>query len=453
MKKESQLFNPPDSFFPVNEAPLRGASSFKNSFGRFISRIISYCIKHQAPFFLYFLLVGFVVGWWSLAFIPKKPSFVVKHTVSSLELNTSTLLRELSPLKRSELAGALAGDFQLMWEFINRWDLDAEYLAVKGVAGVRRLSEDSFVQARILGHLLKTSSKETLAHLNAKMNVDKIVDEANHLGPIRGHFRRFLPQTYTAATFLLAIASPSEIISLPTGFRHVTQFYPEQLLEQIPSTSDGLFGERLFLEGPDVAFIAPYSHPLSLDMLRAQKIPLLSLGNIDTIEEVTGALLKVGRVAHHILEAQLLAIFMEAGFLSLDNRMHALQGEIEYAPKPSKLLYLSYYQNFAIPSFKSLTGQLLVRALSHFPNLSGFVPDAGDRWAVPCSQEEILEMAPDALIIANTLPHFCAALEGTEAFQKGRIFFMDEMVQTSPTQFLVLAYFDLFQALAAIHSL
>ena len=51
-------------------------------------------------------------------------------------------------------------------------------------------------------------------------------------------YSRFLPQTYAAASFLLAIAQPHEIIALPKGMRHLSQIYQPEKLALIPENID-----------------------------------------------------------------------------------------------------------------------------------------------------------------------------------------------------------------------
>ncbi len=371
----------------------------------------------------------------------------------SLALKTSALLEELSPLQRDTLQRALAGDFPLMLDFINQWDQDAQLLTNQGVEGIQRLPSETYLQAHILGHLLLNSSKDSLQQLNCKMNLEWMQDDHGRIIRIEDSFRRFLPQTYIAASFLLAIATPSEVIALPKGLRQLHQIYPIDVLKKVPHDIDRTNSEKLYLNRPDLAFVAPYSHPPALEVLRNQNIQLYSLKYVNSVAEVQEALLKVGHASNHILEAQLLAIFMEACMLSIDNRLHALQAKLFSSAIPRRLLYLSYHQHFMLPTTKCLTGQLMARALKHCPHLSCPIPENRAEWSIPFEQEKIVQFKPDCLIISthfsdihSSLP---LALQQTEAFQLQRIFYLDEAIQESPTQYITLAYFDIFQALAA----
>lgn len=375
----------------------------------------------------------------------------------SLSLKTSSLFEELSPFQRNALQHALAGQFPLMLDFINQWDQDAQLMTNQGVEGIQRLPTETYLQVHILGHLLLNSSQESLRQINCKMNLEWMQDDSGQLVHIQDSFQRFLPQTYIAASFLLAIAHPYEIMALPKGLRQLKQLYSLDILAKVPNDIDRTNSEKLYFDRPDVAFVAPYSHPPALEVLRNQNIPLYSIRYVNTVAEVQEALLKVGHASNHILEAQLLAIFMEACMLSIDNRLNALQAKVSSSSVPQRLLYLSYHQHFMLPTTKCLTGQLMARALKHCPYFSCPIPENQEEWRIPFEQEKIVHARPDCLIIAtpfadvNSSMHH--ALQQTNAFQSQRIFYLDEAIQESPTQYIVLAYFDIFQALAAAHCL
>jgi iron complex transport system substrate-binding protein len=355
---------------------------------------------------------------------------------------------------------ALAGNFRLMIDLIEAWDQDAQLLANQQINDIQRLPAETFFQAHVLAHLLQHSSSESLRQLNCKMNLEWMKDDNGQLLHIEDTFQRFLPQTFVAASFLLAIAKPHEIIALPKGMRHLPQLYAPLTVGQIPANIDRIHSEKLYLAHPDLAFVAPYSHPPALEVLRNQKIQLYTIKHLNTLTDIQEALLKVGHASNHILEAQLLAIFMEASLLSIDNRLQALHQKSTYSQSNRRLLYLYFHQHYLQPTTKSLTGQLIARALHHCPNLSCPIPQSQSEWRLPFEQERILQSQPDYLIIstpqyANFQPimHNHHALQQSEAFKAQRIFFVDETIQESPTQYIVLAYFDLFQALAAAHCL
>lgn len=410
---------------------------------------------------LYVLLSTFIMGWWTLAFrSPSSAPLLSSITSQTLALKTSSLLEELSPLQRDALHQALSGNFSLMLDLIDAWDQDAQLLAQKGLSNIQRLSTEHYLQAHILGHLLQDSSPTDLRQLNCKMNLEGLYDDRGCYIPIQDNFQRFLPQTYVAASFLLAIAHPQEIVALPRGLRHLSKIYPVDRLQQIPLNIEGLSSEKLYRAQPDLAFVAPYSHPPALEALRNQGIPLYTLQHVNTIPEIQDALLKIGHASNHILEAQLLSLFMEACFLSIDNRLNALQTLIPASESPLKMLYLYYNQSYMQPTTKCLTGQLMTRALQHCPHLICSLPQSDYDWRIPYEQEKIVQVNPDCLIIttpyqidSHTLAKRQPALQDMVAFQSQRVFYIDETIQESPSQYIVLAYYDIFHALTSIHQL
>lgn len=426
--------------------------------GSFFRSLIPNLLSFAFAWLPYLLFGGFIMGWWTLVFHKTSSPSVVNTEISqALALENSVLLKELSPLQRSDLQRALAGHFSLMLKFIDQWDKDTLLLINKGIKGIKRLSKEKYLQAHILGYLIQQLPKESLHELNCKMNLEWIYDDSGQQLHINDTFKRFLPQTYIAASFLLAIAHPSEIVALPKGLRQLTQLYPTNILKQVCNDIDCLHSEELYLNKPDLAFVAPYSHPSALESLRNQNIQFYSLKHINTIQEIQEALLKIGHTSNHILEAQLLTIFMEAGFLSLDNRLLAMQQENRFSQALRRCLYLCHHQNYALPTTKCLTGQLMVRALKHCPHLLGFIPESQEEWSIPFEQEQILQTSPDIIIISTPSLYIQKsmdiALYSTEAFKNQRVFYIDEAAQESPTQYVVLAYFDLVQALITTYCL
>lgn len=412
-------------------------------------------IKKKISLLIYLLPGCFIIGWWILAFHPLAqpiPSLAVKSS-QSLALNTSTLLQELSLFDRETIHRALTGDLPSILKLIEEWDRDAQLLADRGVVGIERLSDEALLQAQVLGYLLTHSSQEYLHQLNCKMNLEWMEDDIGRFLHIQDHFHHFLPQSYLAASFLLAIAHPDEIIALPKGLREQKQIYPPHILAKVPVDVGQIYSERLYLKKPDLAFVAPYSHPPSLEALRNQHISLYSLHYVNTIQEIKEALLKVGHASNHILEAQLLATFMDACFLAIDNRLCALNERFPSSETPRKFLYLSHRQHYSLPTTKCLTGQLMARALKHCPHLSGVIPENSHEWRIPLEQEQIVQLNPELVIISSYAPlqkTLDPALRQTQAYKLNQVFYVDEEIQDSPTQYIALAYFDLFQALASL---
>lgn len=409
---------------------------------------------------VYFVLVTFVIGWWMLAFRSGQHSLPIApmHKTQTLALKTSQLLEALSPLQRDALQSALSGHFPLMLELIEKWDRDAQALSQEGISNIQRLPSEHYLQAHILGHLLAVASQQSLRDLNCKMNLDVIQDDSGRLLQIKDTYDRYLPQTFVAASFLLAIAHPHEIIALPKGMRYLPQLYRPEKLSLIPENIDRTHSEKLYLAHPHLAFVAPYSHPPALEVLHNQNIQLYTIKYVDTLAEIQDNLLKVGHASNHILEAQLLKIFIEASFLSIDNRLKLLADTSNLPEKSLRILYLYYHQHFMMPTSRCLTGQLMERALAHCPHLTCQIPQNLVDWRIPFDQEKILQANPDCMLISTptltasqTMTHQLSILHQLKAFQSNRIFYLDEAIQDSPTQYIVLAYYDIYEAIAAVY--
>lgn len=408
-------------------------------------------VKH--PYCIYSVLIGLILSWWFLAFRKPGREILTYCILSShdpkLSLENAALFPYLSPLSREKLHLSLSGNIEQMIQCITEWDIDAQILESKGVIGIQRLSKEDYLQAHLLSRLLTTQNRNNLHRLNCQLRLPEIIDDANHRLVLKDSFHRFLPQTYVAASFLLAIASSEEIVTIPKGLRMLSHLYSPELLKKIPDIDET---EKLYLEHPDIAFIAFYSHPPTLNILLSQGIERCTINNINTIEDIQNALLKVGHASNHPGEANMLNLFMSACLMTIDNRLRALhQSTSPHFTKP--ILFLYHDRHFMMPTEKSLSGQLLKRAMSHHPGIACSISSNPQEWRTLYSQEKILQHSGEELILA--MP-FCRNQQNLEidlpcnTFKQ--IFLVDETVQESPTQYIVLAYFDLFQAFArALH--
>ena len=424
-------------------------------------KIFSTFISYIHRWLIYIFFISFIIGWWFLAF-RSAPSlnYSLELSPQSLPLKTSTILEQISKLERDKLHRALTGDFSLILELVKQWDQDAQFLINKGIEGIERLTSDKFLQVQILGNLVQNSSPELLRTINCKLNLEIIQDDNDQCIHIEDHFQRFLPQTFVAASFLLAIAPSHEILALPRGMRHFPQLYPTHLVDRVPINIDHIGSEKVFLANPHLVFIAPYSHPPTLEVLRNQKIQLFTLNHINNLTEILNTLLKIGHVSNHIIEAQLLANFMEACFLTIDNRFALLAQSNDYSSLTRrKLLFLHYHLYYMQPTTKSLTGQFMARALRRCPHLTCCIPESHINWRIPFELEKLIQFQPHYLLISTSNPtqsqlfSHSMILQQLENFQLPHIFYLDETIQESPTQFIALAYFDLFKALIGTYSL
>ncbi len=145
----------------------------------------------------YILVILFISGWWYLAFNPSNKSKIESSLSFSEEIkNKPDFYEYLAPFDRSSIQKALSGDFDLMTKLILEWDVDAKIMESEGLLGVRRLPRQSYVRSQVVGRHLKSSPT-----------------------PSKRDQKKYLPQTYVSATFLLALLEPDQIVGLPSGFR------------------------------------------------------------------------------------------------------------------------------------------------------------------------------------------------------------------------------------------
>lgn len=385
---------------------------------------------------VYIPIILFILGWWVFAFKEVTPAGSQRLQCSKSSHPDEGKLNDLIPrTSRKSIQQALAGDISLMTALITAWDIDAQVLCSKGLA-VKRLSSDLFLKSHKLGRFLKTSRQREEPRPN----------------------RSFLPQTYMAASFLLALTTPAEIVALPASLRDQTQMYPLELTSQIPLDIDRENSEKIYLKNPEIAFVAHYSHPTTVEALQNQGIAIHTMNDPLSIDDISLELVSVGSLIDRKAEAELMAIFIEGAMLHLDNTLAELTARYhENHISLPKILFLYYYKHFLVPTKKNLTGQLLHR-LGDFDASLPFAAKTGNEagWTVPIDKENLFQIDPDFLIIADKVGQASEmGLHKIHEFQQLRalqpqVYFVDEAVQQSPSQYLVLAYFDIVDILVDI---
>lgn len=404
----------------------------------------------------YFAICAIILGWWLIAFKPAIKDEIgrTENSFGLQEAPFPPLFKSLSPLRRETLQAGLAGDISLMMKLIADWDLDAQILETQGLAKAKRLSRSDYIRSQVLGRQLKNASARELQELSDLFQSKAVRDDNGQEIGIDPPFQRFLPQTYVAASFLLALADPAQIVAIPRGLRDQVHIYPNALTKQIPLDIDRHNAEKLYAAKPQLAFVAHYSHPSTIQALRSQGIQLFTLKNIETIPEISDALIRVGHVINRPLEAELLKLFIEASMLAIDNRLLALNLQFSEQQQTSpRLLFLNYHTQYSAPTDKTLTGQLLNRI--GIQDLMSKIAVRKKGWTIQLEQEQIINLNPDCLIIAATNNESLKkqiledpAFKQLPAFQNKRVFFVDQFVQESPCQYIVLAYYDIYEALA-----
>jgi iron complex transport system substrate-binding protein len=396
---------------------------------------------------LYITLFAFVLGWWYLAFHSSTiPSDVVisPRQISLAEISPSSPY--LNPLSRSKLHQALLGDTELMISLMAEWDTEARLLTTCVNSDIQRLPNDKYLKAQLLGRRIQARKYGVETTPYPEQFYD-ISDDAGIIHKTKQR-ERFLPQTYVAASFLLALTDPQQIVALPRGFRDLNEMFPKELLNRIPVDCGAYQTETLLKLSPDLAFVAPYSMPSTRQVLAEQGVELFTISNINTLEEVQDALIRVGEIAGKPEEAELLSLFMEAAVYALDNRLLV-------APKRHwEVLYLNHFSKFSVPTRHTLMGSILSRLrINDFP-LFNF---SERRWQIPVEHEKLVRLNPQAIILSATsgtelkdllMQH--PAFRNIPAVKKGQIFTLAACVQDSPSQFAVLAYYDIVNALLEV---
>lgn len=385
----------------------------------------------RQPAILYPLLALAILGWWALAF---HKSLMPASSIPLPVISTHTPsdlpdVPNLSPLKRETLHKALAGDFTLIAKLIREWDIDAHILETFGIKNLRHLSYNDLLQSQILNRELK----------NRKENPSSRP--------------RYLPQTFASASILLALLNPDQIVALPNGLRKQTQLFPIELTSRITLNIDRYNSELLYLAHPEAAFIsAHYSHPAMIDALQNQGIRLIPSNGVENLKDIKESLLQIGQAVDKPAEAELMALFIESALMAIENRLIALES-IGNGRKDDQTLYLTLYSQYFLPTPASVTWELLERL--------GIQPKgpSASMCGIPLDQEHLLKLDPDNLIISSShVEELLRQLEQhpslsqLKAVRGKKIFIVDEEVQQSPTQYIVLAYYDIARSLALAQS-
>ncbi|MGZ3733206.1 MAG: hypothetical protein ACXU9U_05660, partial [Parachlamydiaceae bacterium] len=301
----------------------------------------------------------------------------------------------------------------------------------------------------------------------------------------------------------LALVKPHQIMALPNGFRTHRNLHTLETINLIPLDFHEVSQEKLALFPPTMAFIAHYSNPHVVSRLKAQGIPLFITKNIQSIADIHDQLLKIGHCLQCSEEAKLLSIFMEAAFnvidhfllldlfrnsirslkqpflASLTSNFSAISSDMpsKLPGKPaqkcpvfpskanfekgllnqtndsslnSKILYLSHYGHFSMPAFNTLTGELLRRL-----GISQAMFPSEKEWTHAVSTEKIAAYRPNGIIVS--ISGGSSQKEGLlrklqlsgKAFlcSPNKVCLVKEEVQQSTSQYAVLAYYDLADAI------
>ena len=394
--------------------------------------------KLLSPLSSYALATTLIVGWWLIAFHQQHTSYPVSYSNGEPPAAAPIPFEDhgLFLIDRKQLHRALSGDFSLMGQLIAEWDVDAQLLHSISQRPAKRLPATDYLRSQWLSRWLKNNAE-------------------NKTALARTPSKKLLPQTYVSASFLLALSHPKEIVALPHSLREHTQLYPRDLTDQIPLDIDRHNSEKLFLARPEIAFVANYSNPAAIQTLQNQGIALYMMKDLNTLSDITNELIHIGNRANRPLEAEMLKIFIEAAMAANDNKISMLtKYYADNQISSPRILYLNFHQKFSVPTPHTMTGQLLKRLGKLDITLTACPTDNLKKVGTTIDKERLLNLNPDCLIIAaensNALQkemHRDAAFSELKALRQNRLYFVDEAIQQSPTQYIVLAYHDLIQAL------
>lgn len=432
-----------ESFFETCSKALQVKRNFSKAEEKILKRAHSLSKTPVRLLKTYFFPACFIIGWWTLAFFFTNNPFRTPPLLPSIETSSSSLLvpnslEFLSSISRREIHLALSGDIPLMIKLIEEWDFDAQILEEQGIAHVRRLPQAELVFA----HTFFKRAREIIPSHKPR------VPENQEEKP-KTQVLKLLPQTFVAASFLLALTTPENIVALPAGLRAQTSLYSETFTEQIPLDINRHRAEELYRAKPDLAFVADYSDPATLETLIYQGIPLITLKSIQTVSQVEETIRTVGTMIHRPYEAHLLASFIKAAFFAIDNRLLACH-------RRPKTMVLNYYAHYSIPTTKTINGDLLKRLKGLGYPLLPEQKEPAREWAIPVTEEEIMINDPDCLIITSNAPESLKKqivshpiLHQLSAVKNKQLYCIEEAPH-APTQYIVLAYYDLAQALMKV---
>ena len=229
----------------------------------------------------------------------------------------------------------------------------------------------------------------------------------------------FLPQTYVSASILLSLVDDINIVAVPKGLRSISLF--RDRIKNISLDTDRYNIEEIFSKKPDIAFVAYYSNPAMLEMLKKQGITLFFTEEIDSVEGIINAIRDIGKIVGKAKKAELMDLFVKSA-LSLENKH-----------KDFRFLYLDFHGQYKALTNKNLSAQFLEK-------IGGVnVIDDEDHWLVSLSQEDIVQLDPEYIVVVGEM--------NIQAFKNisAEIYFVDRDIQFFPSQYIVLAYFQMME--------
>lgn len=353
---------------------------------------------------LYFFLSVAILVWWGIAFREDWISQPIAQPITSVpDTNERHLLLQ-----------SVNGDTEAMLSLLSLWE-----------------SED-------LSHSLRA---ELLT----------LRDDLQTLPPPLPTAKRLLPQSLVAASFLLTLVPAEWIVALPPEMRKNSCLFPEEKLKKISLDLNRYQAEKLFLVKPEIAFVATYSNPSTVEALQQQGMEIFTLGALESPEQILFEFQRLGDRVGLSRFSQLISRFIHLFFAVIDFRLANLKLHPTF---PDKILYILHHQQFNIPTPKTLTGQLLSRMQIDSMMNAYCAHCSPYEWFVHADKERMMNLDPDALILASAHPEQLSqtiqndrALKRLHAVKKDRIVQVQETIQQMPSLHMAIAYYDLYSAL------
>jgi iron complex transport system substrate-binding protein len=402
-------------------------------------------------FIMYALATIFIVGWWSTAQLWQTQP---QHTrpISSVAFTTETdnylQIKDLSPLERKPFLAALNGDWQQATQMLIAWDSDAQRLIDAGITNIQRLPPSQLLQACRLSYELNNNHLQANQEHALRLGIQTIKDELGRIFTLSFFHKRFLPQSYAAASLLIALTGTDSLVALPSGFRKQQALFPSIDLDSVASDSNRYHAELLQLNPPDIAFTATFSDPNFLSALNDQNIATFILGFPSQLAAIGTTIRNIGTVANAAAAAEVLATYYEGALLAIDNRLTYLRTHDKLPVRP--LLLFCYNGKLYLPPSSSLNTEIVNRLTLKNTDIT---TPSSSLWQQALTHEQLLNYNPDHLVIAahadeDPLQLFSIPpLSHLPVYQHKGIIVVDSDTQQSIDQHSALAFLDLYQTL------
>jgi ABC-type Fe3+-hydroxamate transport system substrate-binding protein len=368
----------------------------------------------SSSFCLYTLIFLILILWWGgtwkvnhSLYTENIPDFKTEHSHSLID----------PVLPRALILKALRGDLNSIEQLTLRWCCEMKRKRENPLGSI----EENVIDLQLYGENSFSSS---------------VIDEIGHEYKVPSYFVKYTPQTYASTAFLLSLVPDEEIVTIPSGMRKLTHIYENKKMKKIAIDSGRENSELIYMQKPNLAFVADYSHPSMIETFKSQNIHLFYLNTLNDPEEILQSLEKTGAVVKKPLKAKVLADFVRMAHLMIQNKVVTNQ----------KALFLQYTTSFIALTSKNLTVKL-------FESLGGenLFTLHENHWSLPISKEMILNYNPEIIFLIGESSQsrffIDPAFENLKAVKEGAVYSLDSDLHYVSDHFYLLALFDYFEIL------